>query len=247
MLLLLDSEKFASAVASAVQASIKAIKEENERLKQQIIQHDKEITNLRTELQSQHQEIVALKEEKVKKERSEKFHQLRLTGLDCEDGDVFNKVKNLFEDKLGIDTINDNDISAKIVNPKRAKDNGNTSKTTRHAKRIAPSSNYATEAAVPEKRGRQHGSVVIVRFQNAWMRRKVFSAKRNLKGSGIFISEDLPSPSNGIFFKCRQLAKSGVILSTWTYEMNIFVKKKDNTIIQIKDDADIAKLDSNDE
>ncbi len=59
--------------------------------------------------------------------------------------------------------------------------------------------NTATRAAKP---------IIIVEFYNFWVRRQVYAAKRQLKDTGIFISEQLPQEMNALFFKCRHSSKT---------------------------------------
>ncbi len=46
--------------------------------------------------------------------------------------------------------------------------------------------------------------IIIVEFYNFWVRTQVYAAKRQLKDTGILISEQLLQEMNALFFKCRQ-------------------------------------------
>ncbi len=54
--------------------------------------------------------------------------------------------------------------------------------------------NTATRAAKP---------IIIVEFYNFWVRMQVYAAKRQLKNTGIFISEQLPQEINALFFRTQ--------------------------------------------
>ncbi|MEM7388127.1 MAG: nucleotidyltransferase family protein, partial [Verrucomicrobiota bacterium] len=118
--------------------------------------------------------------------KSDKLCQLRVHGLTCTDEDVQDSVLELIQENLMIPTAKEIDFTARLLKSR----NGQPKPTgpTRHSQ-SPPSSDCETEA---NKTTKQRQNVVIVRFHNAWLRRQVYSSKKNLKNSGIFISEDLP-------------------------------------------------------
>ncbi|CAG9820019.1 unnamed protein product [Phaedon cochleariae] len=60
---------------------------------------------------------------------------------------------------------------------------------------------------------------LAVKFVNKWMKQKVFAAKKNLKGSGVVISEMLSSENRNLFMKVRESVGAK---NCWTYEGNIY-------------------------
>ncbi len=95
--------------------------------------------------------------------------------------------------------------------------------------------NTATRAAKP---------FIIIEFYNFWVRRQVYAAKRQLKYTGIFISEQLPHEMNALFFKCRQLKKNNRIKASWTYALTICIKTNQGQNIKIFSEADLSQFEA---
>ena len=60
-----------------------------------------------------------------------------------------------------------------------------------------------------------------------------------VKGSRIFVDEQLTKKNAGLFKKARELRRNGVIDSTWTYNGRVFVKKTQTATseeIRVEDD-----------
>ncbi|KAG5874444.1 hypothetical protein JTB14_016992 [Gonioctena quinquepunctata] len=60
---------------------------------------------------------------------------------------------------------------------------------------------------------------LAVKFVNKWMKHKVFVVKKNLKGSGVVISEMLSYENRQLFSKVRESVGAK---NCWTYEGNIY-------------------------
>ena len=82
----------------------------------------------------------------------------------------------------------------------------------------------------------------IFTINNIWKKRELYSARRQLFGTGVFISENLGPKQRALFFKCRQLKKEGKIQATWTNELVIFVKTNTGATLPITKEADLAPL-----
>ena len=66
---------------------------------------------------------------------------------------------------------------------------------------------------------------VIVCLLNSAVKRDLMMARKNLKGSRIYVNEQLTKKNAGLIKKARELRRSGVIDGTWAYNGRVFVKK----------------------
>ncbi len=64
-------------------------------------------------------------------------------------------------------------------------------------------------------------------FKNHDIKRKVYGAKRNLKGKKIYISEDLTILRSQLYFYARSAVKNGHAEAAWTIDGKVFVKHAD--------------------
>ena len=70
---------------------------------------------------------------------------------------------------------------------------------------------------------------VLVCLLNSAVKRDLMMGRKTLKGSRIFVNEQLTKKNAGLFKKARELRRNGVIDSTWTYNGRVFVKKDTNS------------------
>ena len=77
----------------------------------------------------------------------------------------------------------------------------------------------------PNSKGR---SQIICRFQNWKTKQQIFSAKRKLKNSDVFITEDLTRYRQGIIHELTCAKRERKIHSFWTNDGRIFTKLSDN-------------------
>ncbi len=154
--------------------------------------HHEVIVSIRAKLASQQSDIEALKG-KQNTHKNLQFHWI--TGLTLEDNDVNVCFLCLARDQLHVD-CKPSDFSTRKIPPKKpgmAQQQGQG-----HSNDLTPDPvtnvNIVTRAAKP---------VIIVEFYNFWVRKQENTAKRQLKDTGIFISEQLPQEMNALFFKCR--------------------------------------------
>ena len=71
------------------------------------------------------------------------------------------------------------------------------------------------------------------------MKRDLMMGRKNLKGSRIYVNEQLTKKNAGLFEKARELRRSGVIDGTWTYNGKVFIKKTQTATpeeIRVEDD-----------
>ena len=86
--------------------------------------------------------------------------------------------------------------------------------------------------------GKQRTRPVIVKFKGYDSRDKIFKAKRQLKGTGVMVTENLTKKRYELFKKCiHKLGKGNV----WTYDGRI-TTKINNTFITINNQCDLNKL-----
>ncbi len=159
--------------------------------------YHEEIVSLKAKLASQQSYIEA---HKGKQNTHQNLQFLRVTGLTLEDNDVNACFLHLARDQLDVD-FKRSDFSARKIRPKKpgmAQQQGQC-----HSNDLTPDPvtnvNTATRAAKP---------IIIVEFYNFWVRRQVYAAKRQLKDTVIFISEQLHREMNALFFKCDNSRKT---------------------------------------
>ena len=88
-------------------------------------------------------------------------------------------------------------------------------------------------------------SATIV-FSNYWKRTMCYDRRTQLKGSNIFITEDLNPEESKLFYECRQLRKRRIIQNTWTRNNKIYIRRSFNSDSQQIDkisDLDQLNLD----
>ena len=84
---------------------------------------------------------------------------------------------------------------------------------------------------------------VIVCLLNSAVKRDLMMARKNLKGSRIYVNEQLTKKNAGLFKKARELRRNGVIDGTWTYNGRVFVKKTPTaTPVEIRDEDDLQSF-----
>ena len=66
---------------------------------------------------------------------------------------------------------------------------------------------------------------IIVCLLKSAVKRDLMMGRKNLKGSRIYVNEQLIKKNAGLFKKAREFRRSGVIDGTWTYNGRVMVKK----------------------
>ena len=74
---------------------------------------------------------------------------------------------------------------------------------------------------------------IIVKFAMYHQRRRVMAKRASMKGSNIFINEDLTKKRNQLLYVARQEKKQGSIKDCWSYDGRILVRDRAGTIHQI--------------
>ncbi|ELU09321.1 hypothetical protein CAPTEDRAFT_198924 [Capitella teleta] len=75
---------------------------------------------------------------------------------------------------------------------------------------------------------------IIGKFATYHQRKRVMSKRSSLRGSDIFINEDLTKHRNNLLYIARQIKKKGGITDWWSYDGRILIKDNTNLIREIK-------------
>ena len=88
---------------------------------------------------------------------------------------------------------------------------------------------------------------MIVKFTSYNVRRRVFSARRELKNfpDKIYINEALTRRRSELAYKARQLVKEHVFKQTWTSDCEILIRKNDETVHAIRSMKELDQLKMN--
>ena len=71
----------------------------------------------------------------------------------------------------------------------------------------------------------QYPPSIIVRFTNRRTRDSIYRARTQLKGTKIFINEQLSTANNLIFKKAREMKKMKAIFTCWSFNGEVFVRR----------------------
>ena len=97
----------------------------------------------------------------------------------------------------------------------------------------------------PDAHTRPRG--VIVKFTSYNARRKVYSARRELKHvpERIFINEALTRKRSELAYKARQLVKQNVFKQTWTSDCKILIRTNDDNVHSVRTEKELIGLKPN--
>ena len=71
-------------------------------------------------------------------------------------------------------------------------------------------------------------------------KRELYSARGGLRGTDVFMSEDISVKQRALFYQCRQLRKKREIKQTWTQDLVVYILTHDGEKIVVNSDADLA-------
>ena len=83
---------------------------------------------------------------------------------------------------------------------------------------------------------------ILAKFISHHKKTEVVKARSKLKGSSVFINEDLTKTRALVFKKARIAKKDKKIKDTWTYDGRIFIKRLDDTLKILETIEDWDKL-----
>ena len=82
---------------------------------------------------------------------------------------------------------------------------------------------------------------LLVKFATYTSKSRVLKEKSQLRGTSVFLSEDLTKRRAMLLWHCRQARKAGTITQCWTHDGTVLVKK-DGTTTRIQCTNDLWKV-----
>ena len=183
---------------------------------------------------------------KVRKHK-DRLLTLRVTGISRDESKATEELTNISQEKMSLHINFENDTSVKTINMAAR---GNSLQTQKEAPQRNDVSNGESPKGNSQEISQAQGSnktnhFTIITFKNIWQRRQFYQARFTLKNTGIYVNEDLNLEERNLFFKCRQLKKDNLIKTTWTKDLQIYCRLKDDSIVEINSETDIEKIRSN--
>ena len=80
---------------------------------------------------------------------------------------------------------------------------------------------------------------IIVKFSRYNIRREVYSARFKLRGTNIYVHQDLTRERSNHLFKAREHEK---VAKTWTYDGRLFALTKNSRKVNITKEADFERI-----
>ena len=193
------------------------------RMKGTVAAHEKQI-------RMQAEEIRRMKTKQDREERSDRQKTIIVQGLEKENPtEHFLKT---VKEKLDIDLKNTEfSLETKEFRKRTNKDE----KTRRQNSTSGNSSGKEANQKSPI----ETKTVVTVTFSSVWRKREVYSTRAGLRGTNVFLSEDLSASQCAIFFKCRELRRKNKIKSTWTHDLKIWIRDNNDQKTEITTESDL--------
>ena len=208
-----QSPEFARSIITALQPVLDEIKKdinENRNLindqKIKIEEQEKKINDLQKKLQDQQKKITTCEVKSGQWEKDKRQNVLRVVGLDYGKKGDEDFVK-IIKEKMNIN-LNANDYIIGDVGV-----------------------NKATQSRPNDQENNKN--VKLITFYNIWKKRELYYQRSTLKGTNIYMNEELNKEEQGIFYQCRKMKKEGMIAATWTKNLNIICKNNENEFITI--------------
>lgn len=177
-----------------------------------------EITLLRKELKEKNQQIsnlqnrvASLESENDSLEQYTRRNSLRVFGVPEEEGE------NTVE--LAISLINE---TMEVQPPITIED---IDRVHRTGKKDSPTSRAAANSTQETK-----PRAILVKFATYRARHRVMSNRKKLKGTKIFVNEDLTRARSTTLYKARMMKRNGTIRDIWTHDGSLVFKDKNNKI-----------------
>lgn len=215
---------------SSLNTTVIALNNTVSTLEKSVASQQKLISKLSAKIEEQEKQICEMKNNQKK---HDKLRVLKFSGLTCKTPDGKAEVIQCIKKFLKIEVTN-SDIVTRIITNGVSLTSASFPPLTRE---VPPSSNSEPETVPPTNK-----VSVLVSFINIWLRKKVFYAKKALKGTNIFVSEDLPKEEGRLFYLSRQLKKQGKLKETWTKELVVFIKTLQGEVKPIRSADDLQAL-----
>ena len=157
---------------------------------------------------------------------------LRITGLPSDESTASDTFKAIVKEKIGLE-LEQSDFSLSTIIPAPARQ-GTEGQPQRDCDVIRESpSTSATQMAPP---------VHQVTFSSPSVQQRCYLSRTKLKGTDIYLSEDLPVPEQELFYECRQLKKNNEIAATWTHRKKVFIRTLHHRRKQIQNLLDLEQI-----
>ena len=201
------------------------------------------INVLENKVKAQQEQINSLLETKVSKEKSEKYKNLIITGIRGKPEESHLLVKQFLSEKLNV-FMQDAEIGTRILRVK----NRESYQLQRPGPAVPPGNNQT--AMLPPGQYDAGNATdaqplkILCSFANIWRKREVWSKRRSLKGTNIFLNEDLTKEDSSLLYECRQLKKQRLIKHCYSNDMVVYVLTNQGTEIPIKSSSDLQDIKS---
>ena len=83
---------------------------------------------------------------------------------------------------------------------------------------------------------------ILIKFSTYRVRARVMAARKHLKNTNIYVTEDLTQTRATLAFKAREAKRSKTIHDTWTYDGKIIIKTLDSKIAEVKNVLELNKI-----
>ena len=70
--------------------------------------------------------------------------------------------------------------------------------------------------------------LVKIAFKDAATKNRIYKCRTKLRGSSLWMAEDLTLHRSNFAFKAREVVRKGKAVQTWTFDGNIFIKTARN-------------------
>lgn len=224
----LCSPAFAEQILSAVNPVIEKLMVEINSVKETVAEQTAELGQLREKVRQQEERIKTLEEEKALKDQPGECTiptVLRVTGLPTDEAEASEAFLTVVNDKMGME-MTQSDFNLRAITSATP---ANSGEQQDDVSRKAP---FITSPA----------AVHQVTFSSPANQQRCYRSRVRLKGTDVFVSEDLPAIGQQIFYQCRQLKKKKKIATTWTYQRKIFIKTHQGEMKQINSVSELEEI-----
>ena len=196
-----------------LESSVFELENERDQLRQEVAKITEKNTDLQQQLSLHSRTTADLKRSLNEQEQYGRLWNLRVYGVKEAHGEVvrdyIDKCRNIFSKTLGVPTSDGDTETAHRVGKPVSQDNG----------------------------GRPRP--IIVRFFSRSHRGKILSVRKQLKGAGVSIGEDLTLNNYKLL---QQVSKHSATLSAWSYNGRVTAKLKNGKTVKVDINDDINKV-----
>ena len=221
---LIKTPEYKDSLASLITPLVNHLFGEIEALRDTVTRQQDQISNFRSMLADQNKRILKLEEKTVRQDRSERLHNLVVTGLSGSEGEIKSEFIKIMKTRANLDC---SDMEF----------------TVRMPRQDFPPLKKQTDTPT-STRGR---GIVRFVFSKVWDRRQVYIKRTKLKDNTpgsktVYLSEDLTKEEGLLFKQCRELRKSGKVKSARTFEHKVYVKDLLDRQIEISNQEQLQDI-----